>query len=85
MMEVDAEALRYRMTVSRLRLSRRCVANLQQSVASALDTEQRALEALEAEALRQHLQQLHALKYGQYLSVLSAHLEAASGSSTRYA
>ena len=81
LLETDAEALRYRMAASRLRLRRGQVDTLRQRVQACLDAELRALEALEAEALRQHLQQLHALKYGQYLSVLSAHLEAASGSS----
>lgn len=80
LIEAEAEALRYRMTTSRLRLSQRQVAALQQQVASALEAEQMALEALEAEAVRQHEQQQHALKYGQYISVLSAHLSAASGS-----
>ena len=81
LLETDAEALRYRMAASRLRLRRGQVDTLRQRVQACLDAELRALEALEAEALRQHLQQLHALKYGQYLSVLSAHLEAASGGS----
>ena len=81
LIETDAEALRYRMTVNRLRLSRRHVAALEKSVETALQAEQSTLEALEAEAVRQHEQQQHALKYGQYLSVLSAHLHAASGGS----
>ena len=79
LLDTEAEALRYRMAASRLRLSNRHVASLQESVARALDAEIKSLAALEAEAVRQHHQQQHALKYGQYLSVLSAHIEAASG------
>ena len=50
LIEVDAEALRYRMTTSRLRLSQRQVAALQHRVDAALEAEAAALEALEAEA-----------------------------------
>ena len=54
LVETEAEALRYRMSASRLRLGGRRIAALQQCVASALDAELRALEALEAESVRQH-------------------------------
>ena len=79
LMEIDAEALRYRLRLSRLRLGHQKVASLTASVAAAFDAEIKALEALEAEAVRLHEQQKHAHRFGQYLTVLSAHLEAASG------
>ena len=81
LLDAEAEALRYRMSSMRLRLSNRSVAQLQDCVMAALNSEVEALAALEAEAVRQQQQQQHALKYGQYLSVLSAHIEAASGGS----
>ena len=79
LLEVDAAALRYRMTANRLRLGRHKIDELRNIVSGALDAELHTLEALEAEAVRQHEQQKRALKFGQYLAVLSAHLEAASG------
>jgi hypothetical protein len=78
-LEAEAEALRYRMASSRLRLRRRQINGLRQRVQLALEEEQAALQALEAEAVRQQQQQQQALKYGQYLSVLSTHIDAASG------
>ena len=57
LLEVDADALRYRMTLSRLRLGRRRVTALEQCVAASLEAELAALEALEAESVRQHDQQ----------------------------
>ena len=46
---------------------------------SALGDEAAALDALEAESLRQQQQHHQALKYGQYLSMLSVNVAAASG------
>ena len=45
LLEADAEVLRYRTRLSRLRLGRRHVAALQEHVAVALDAELRAMQA----------------------------------------
>lgn len=79
LLDVDAEALRYELATKQLRLRDRQVAALRDRVLAALREEAAALDALEAESVRQHQQHEQALKYGQYLNVLSVHVAAASG------
>ena len=64
LLETEAEALRYRMAASRLKLNGSQVTALQEHVAAALNEELKSLEALEAEAVRQQQQEEQASKYG---------------------
>jgi hypothetical protein len=64
LLETEAEALRYRMAASRLKLKGSQVTALQEHVAAALNEELKSLEALEAEAVRQQQQEEQASKYG---------------------
>lgn len=64
LVEVDAEAVRYRMAAKRLRLGKQQVRMLHDRVATALEAELESLQALEAEAIRQQQQQHNASKYG---------------------
>lgn len=64
LIEMDADAVRQRMAANAFRLGPPHIAALRRSVELALDEESRALEALEAESLRQQQQQQHAIKYG---------------------
>ena len=81
LLDVDAEALRYRLVAAQLRPRQQQIGAVRDRVLTALADEATALDALEAESVRQQQQQQHALKYGQYLNVLSVHVAAASGGS----
>jgi hypothetical protein len=69
--DADADALRYRLLAAQLRPRQSQIRALRERVLAALSDEAAALDALEAAAERQQEQQQHALKYGQYLNVLS--------------
>jgi hypothetical protein len=79
--DADADALRYRLLAAQLRPRQSQIRALRERVLAALSDEAAALDALEAAAERQQEQQQNALKYGQYLNVLSVHVAAASGGS----
>ena len=78
---MQADVCRYRMAASRLRIRRPQMLALEEAVQQALSSELSALQALEAEAVRQEQQQLQALKYGCVLpssAVFAAHCVATS-------
>lgn len=64
LLDIEADALRYRMAASRLRPRPEQICALRDCVLEALADEAGTLDALEAEASRQMQQQQQALKYG---------------------
>ena len=64
LLKLDEDALRTRLAMKKLRPRQQQVNLLAQRVLQAFDVESEAIDALEAEAQRQHQQQQAALKYG---------------------
>ena len=77
-MDVESEALRFRVAASKLRVSRSDVEESCRRVVASLQAERRMLGHLEVAMDRQHRRTIRALRYGCYLDVLGAHLSVAT-------